>query len=393
MKVEDPAQFEETLQCANPAPASNEEAKVLLESLQPSIWINDARVAKSIGKIWNGVSDLTFGQVTLQAKEISDLLRHLRKQIEILHDDGIQLPDVNSVRLVEANARYRRFLVIDTAIDGVSIPIGFPEYALRDRRGNWIKPLIDCFLKHVGEAQRYRTRLFERERKMLETFLASVKKLGFESRPFWLRMTPIDCLDDFEKGDMPYEFALLVRDEKLDLKLSGYFAWNARELRSCVSDYKRDQRRCEKRHRQIVKANASGIVEDVAEKLIRFLGFEPDEIRKELLKKGRYEDWQPMEIPGPGDCKNHFFFAGGVIGCSIKAAGFCYSSGILMVQGQMPDSFLATGKGRLLKDIVDHPAFCSSKIRVSKITRYPEAVSFHHTIRRKFIYPDFISLS
>jgi len=387
VKIERSDIFKELLHPANIGVKENIDAMILLDGLQPSIWCGYHISAKAIGRFWNGVSRLSFGIASLEAHEMSAFLRYLREKLEALGDDGIVLPDTSSVRLVEAYATQDKLLIVDFVIDGVCIPIGFPNHLFLKRGRDWKKRLTDCYLEHVEAARRHRTKIANRDIAMRNGFKALVNSIGFGSREAWLRMSPISCLSTVGFDRDPYDFALIILDKKLDETLGGYRAWSVRELQGFAADYRRDQRRRSKLRSQIIEANALGKIDVVTEALLQTLGKPAEEGWAECVKQMRRGDELSFSPNGKGGVEYLFEFREGVLSSSIRFPGGIYVAGRLQLDSELNEALYASAEGRFLSDFVDHPAFRLSKVKISKVSRFEGTTELRHPVRTKLIYP------
>ncbi|MXP25799.1 hypothetical protein GRI39_07060 [Altererythrobacter indicus] len=393
MRIYTSEAFETNTCSANIAVEENIEAMILLDGLQPSIWCGYSNAAKAIGRVWNGASSLSFGIARLKAGEMSALLCHLTEKLEALGDDGIALPTRNSVRLVEAHVTNDELLIVDFTIDGVCIPIAFPDHLFHERGRDWKECLSVRYLEHVDAARKHRKELSKRDIAMRSSFAALVRNIGHDCRGAWLRMSPISCLSTIGFDRDPYDHALVIWDEKLDEKLEGYTVWNARELRSLAPIYRNDQRRLFKRRSKTREASALGMVDTVTEALLQALGRQAEGVWAECVEKMRRGEEIGFSHLGRNGAEYLFEFRQGVLSCSIRFNGGIYTAGRLQLNSELNETLYASAKGRLLSDFVDHPAFRQSKVKISKVSRYQGATELHHQIRTKLIYPQVQSIA
>lgn len=387
MKFERSETFQEHLRPANIGIKENTDARHLLDGLQPSIWGGDHSAARAIGRVWNGSSQLSFGTAKLEAGEMSALLRHLREKLRALGDDGIALPDTSSVRLVEAHVSQDKLLIVDFVIDEVCIPIGFPDHLFEQRGRDWKERLAVRYLEHVEAARKHRKKLSSRDITMRSSFAALVRNIGCDCRGAWLRMSPVSCLSIIGFDRDPYDYALVILDQKLDEKLEGYRAWNARELRGLASIFRSDQRRLSQRRSKIIEAGASGMVDTVAEALLHTLGKQADEVWKECAERSRRGESEPSVEIGNSDSKYHFHFREGVLSSSLYFQCGTYMPGLLILNINLTEANCVSAKGRLLSDFVDYPPFQLSKVVVNKVDASQGATELRHPIRTKLIFP------
>lgn len=365
----------------------NEGMQVLLAGLQPSIWGNAGSGARAIGVVWNGVSDLAVEDDVVNARDVRALLSRIRDILAQKDDAGIELPTDTSVRSAESSVSHGFYCIVDVKIDGVHVPFGFSGYAMSRKERGWLGELEVGFVEHLECFLKHRAKMVAREIAMRKAYTSLLERIGGECRPAWLRLATIDCWGDAWFDSRPYEYAMLILDEKLDMTLEGHRVMNARELRGLAPLYRRAQRKRGERRREIVEARATGLIDTVAEALIRHHGRQPHEVMQECVKLGRECIHAHVDLAGPDEPTQGIWFRDGVLHCAIDFKGGAYSSGDLMLDQQLPESYTMAMKGRSLFELIDHPVFAACKPRITSIKRYETSTNIRHTMKRRLVYP------
>lgn len=386
------AEFDTVVSREPAASLNNEGAQALLSSLQPSIWGNAGSGARAIGVVWNGVSDLAVEDDVVKARDVRALLNRIRDIVAQKDDAGIELPTDPSVRSAESSVSHGFYCVVDVKIDGVYVPFGFSGYAMCKKERGWLGELEAGFVEHLECFLKHRAKMAAREIAMRKAYSSLLGRIGGDCRPAWLRMATIDCWSDAWFDSRPYEYAMLILDEKLDMTLEGHRVMDARELRGLAPLYRRAQRKRAERRRQIVEANAVGLIDTVAEALIRHHGREPHEVMQECVKLGRECIHAHVDLAGPGEPTRGIWFRDGVLHCALDFKGGAYSSGDLMLDQQLPESYLTAKTGRSLHELIDHPVFVACKPRITSVKRYATSTNIRHTMKSRLVYPEVLEV-
>lgn len=380
-------EFDTQLKAEPLANLKNEELQLLLESLQPSIWGNAGSGAKAIGVVWNGASDLVVEESLVKARDIRALLNRIRKVLVQKNDAGIELPTKTSVRSAESSVGYGFYCIVDLKIDEVYVPFGFSSYAISKKGQGWLDELEAGFVEHFDCFLKHRTKIVAREMAMREAFANLVERIGGECKPAWLRMATLDCRDGAWFDSRPYEYAMLILDDKLEVTLEGHRVMNARELRGLAPLYRSAQRRRADRRRKIVEARAVGLIDTVTEALIRHHGRDPHEVMLECAQLGRDCIHAHVSLAAPDQPSCNIWFRDGVLHCALGFKGGAYTSGDLMLDQQLPEVRMVAMKGRSLHEVVDHPVFVTCKPRISSVKRYGASTNIRHAIKPRLLYP------
>lgn len=366
----------------------NIQAGKLLASLQPSIWGNPGSGARAIGAVWNGASDLIVGDRTVPARDVAALLKRIRNHIDLLGDEGIELPTASSVRSMQCSPDQDFFCVIDVVIDGMQVPFGFSEITITGTGACWLDDSANGFVNQLSSVSKVRKRVAARDRRMRKAFHKLMTGIGGGARGVWLRMSTVDCRDSFDVGYLPYDYAMVILDPKLEDTLEGHRVTDARDLRDLVPLYRPAQRRRAARLDEIRTAGASGLIDTVAEALIRHHGRDPYDVMQECISLSRECIHAHVDLADPGERTRGVWFRDGVLHCAIEFEGGAYCSGDLMLDQRLPDAFLTAKEGRRLDEIVDHPVFAACKPRISKITRYETSTNFQHRVKHRFLHAE-----
>jgi hypothetical protein len=177
----------------------------------------------------------------------------------------------------------------------------------------------------------------------------------------WLRLMPV-AYDSINFYATPYYFCVQTLDDRLDANEHSGEAETPQELKAKILTLREVHQARRRTFEEITARGSSFAIHPIAAHLIRAGRDEPSTIAPLCRHLGR-QDPSNRGL-GLSHGKGVLSFRDGVLSADFAGDGWRYANGLLVVERILPDTVLTALAGRLLSDVVDHPAFTATGIRV-----------------------------
>jgi hypothetical protein len=293
-------------------------------------------------------------------------------------------PTASDVRLCEDRVSDEPQLVIDFDMGGFVLPVALegrlltsPQILASMDAVEWVMAMVEY------EGRKCRVEETKREAEFAQAFDEAVTSVGGGCVPMWLRLMPV-AYDSINFYTTPYYFCVQTLDDRLDADEHSGEAETPQELKAAILAIREVHQTRWRTLQQITARGSKFAIHPVAAHLIRAGRDEPSAIAPLCRHLGRQD---------PRNCRialsngtGVLSFHGGVLSADFTGDGWRYDDGLLVVERTFPDTVLTALAGRLLCDVVDHPAFTATGIRVrSAIIQEGRTV-----IKAEKLQPEFI---
>lgn len=353
-----------------------------VKTLHPSATQELASRTEWIGEPWDGISDVALGDVNVAATKAKLLLSELRRAIRSLRLDDVRLPEARDVRVCIGSDAGRHTLVFDVDMEEFVLPLGLNGWALHREKGLSCRILAEKMAAHVGMADRKRPQLAARERRLRRAVEETAAGVGEGVAPLWLRMNWIPFHED-PKHVAGYEYVMLLVTLNDCLRWSPVGTeriWSVKDVRDHRSWYGKEQRRRAAALAGLAAAGSEGSISEVALALIEEHGLDPVATFRQAVE-ARLADRRGAIKLQRNDRSEQLHYVDGSLQATIGFKGGHYTPGSLTLWGDWPEQIAIGAKDRPLAAYVDHPAFVSTGIRVSKGSARQGALDLNHRIR------------
>ncbi|RUN76513.1 hypothetical protein EJC47_11115 [Sphingomonas sp. TF3] len=341
-----------------------------------------------IGEAWDGKSDIQVGSSAVLGSEVASLLRKLRRGIKAARLDVVGQPDSTSIRQCYGATRSALMLVVDIDLGDVVLPLGIWEWQLRDSERPSISKIADNMLSIIGHALSMRDRLIQREFRLRKALQETVAKIGTGVAPLWLRMNPFPINENPKYLiASPYLMCIISLNDCLEWTPTGD------EQITTVRDIRKQYRWLARYHRpraqtldRLVATGSQGSIDELSLAIIAAQGLNPGDVfrlaHQEALtdRRGSVQFHRP-DRPQDASHRDQLYYRDGRLKIIIGFDGGVYTSDVLSVWGDFPETVAHAARGKRLDQFVDHAAFRETGIVVKVAETRQGALDLNHRLR------------
>ena len=353
-----------------------------LKTLAPSATEEMSSYVEWIGDPWDGSSDIVCGKTKVSGATIVDLLVAVRQAVSQLDIDGLELPSVSDVRCCLAGLSTKWVVAIDFDMGDFILPLCVNEWQLEQLHGERLTEVAAKMAWLVQAAASVRHRIARREHALRAAFEETVEKIGNGIGGLWLRMDPFPFGEAAEwLPRQGYAWCMIMLGQALKWEPVGSDKVNTvTSIRNHVGYFRAVQRRRATMLAELTATGSIGHVSEVARALIEERGLDHTEVVQRAIEARRLSRQGSIEFIRNG-LRESPYMADGVLQASMQLGNAVYHTGRISVLAQVPETLALGSKGRPVADLVDHPVFRASGIKVSKAENTGGMFEIQHRVR------------
>lgn len=318
--------------------------------------------ASSIGRDWDGRSDIRFATVTMPAKTVADIVEELRQGIAARGVPLATLPTQKSVRVCDRSVPGWGALVIDVDFDEFISPVSVDDHCLAKNPDMTAAEIGATMADLVSKIHAVRNRTAAHELLLRRAFEEQSKLAGVV--PLWLRISPTSFGWPFSMPQIEArEMVILKLDEDLRPIMDNDFASTATDIQRYLQPLGKIQARRAANLARLEAARSAGLISEVALALVEARGMDPGEVFSSL-RAARLKGDRKGIVHQNGTTRETLTLVDGVVDANFKFKGGNYAPGKLTLDGDFPETPVISAKGRPLAAYVDHPAFKGAGITI-----------------------------
>lgn len=337
-------------------------------------------VYHSLGRSWDGRSDLPLDDAKIPAGRIMAVINGLARRIS---RGGVRTGGSLGWRSVRrcyvydaADDESSEHLVIDVDLGDFILPLALPGWCLGPETSISLSGTVSELFSWIEDAEKHRTALAGQEHDLRKSVEQVAAEIGRGFTPLWFRLTPKACFHyDSWPDEADYQLVVFCLDRRLEWKLHE----RRIETGSDLQGYKTHDLRRSTLRDILQRTGSAGLISEVALALIAEWGADVGDVFARLKASEAYYD-----PPKLGTTRNSVLeelaLDEGVVRASISFDRARYVAGELKVAGQFPLTMAAGAKGIRLANFVDYDAFHAAGVIVTEGCSSRDSLDLRHEI-------------